>query len=59
MISGLGMGWSNCRHDFDSPFVLHGKKVPIEEAAKSGAVRAYKIVVEQPAAGGTAERGRS
>ncbi len=39
------MGWSNCRHDLDSPFSLHGKKVPIDEAS-GGKVKAYKIVVE-------------
>jgi len=41
---GLGMGWSNCRHDFDAPYLLHGKKVPVESA--DGAAKAYKIVVE-------------
>ncbi|CAJ0572366.1 unnamed protein product, partial [Mesorhabditis spiculigera] len=24
---GIGAGWSNCRHDLSSPFLLHGRKV--------------------------------
>ncbi|KAK0415754.1 hypothetical protein QR680_012100 [Steinernema hermaphroditum] len=44
---GIGMGWSNCRHDLQNPFLLHGKKVPV--SADTGAKPAYNIVVEQAA----------
>ncbi|CAD6194910.1 unnamed protein product [Caenorhabditis auriculariae] len=44
---GLGTGWSNCRHDFVSPYLLHGKKVPVEQDPQGKA--AYNILVEKKA----------
>ena len=26
---GLGMAYSNCQHDFQSPYLLHGKYVKV------------------------------
>jgi inner membrane organizing system protein 1 len=43
---GIGNGWSNCRHDLEAPYVLHGRKVRAgtEISGKPG----YQIVVQQP-----------
>ncbi|CAJ0605335.1 unnamed protein product [Cylicocyclus nassatus] len=41
---GLGTGWSNCRHDLAQPYLLHGKKVPVEENTKG---TTYNIVLEK------------
>ncbi|PAV59933.1 hypothetical protein WR25_17392 isoform B [Diploscapter pachys] len=42
---GLGMGWSNCRHDLAQPYLLHGKKVPAGQDAQGKPT--YNIVVEK------------
>ncbi|EFP13051.1 hypothetical protein GCK72_004042 [Caenorhabditis remanei] len=42
---GLGTGWSNCRHDFASPYVLHGKKIPAGQ--DSNGKPTYNIIPEQ------------
>ncbi|ETN74145.1 hypothetical protein NECAME_13183 [Necator americanus] len=42
---GVGTGWSNCRHDLAQPYLLHGKKVPIEEDTQGKP--AFKIVLEK------------
>lgn len=47
-ILGLGMGWSNCRHDLESPYILHGKKVRINTDTNGKAV--YQIVVQPQSA---------
>ncbi|CAB3405646.1 unnamed protein product [Caenorhabditis bovis] len=31
---GLGTGWANCSHDFASPYLLHGKKIPAGQDAQ-------------------------
>ncbi|KAL9825563.1 MICOS complex subunit MIC10 isoform 1-T1 [Geothlypis trichas] len=31
---GLGMAYSNCQHDFQSPYLLHGKFVKLSEPVK-------------------------
>ncbi|KAK6177127.1 MICOS complex subunit Mic10 [Patella vulgata] len=28
---GLGMAYANCQHDFQNPFLLHGKKVKVDK----------------------------
>ncbi|KAI6205108.1 hypothetical protein M3Y94_00755100 [Aphelenchoides besseyi] len=43
---GVGMGWSNCRHDINQPYLLHGKKVKTGTDANGKAV--YQIVVQPP-----------
>lgn len=44
LILGIGMGLSNCRHDLDAPFLLHGKKIPTNNSTGG-----YQIVVSPPA----------
>ncbi|KHN76971.1 Mitochondrial inner membrane organizing system protein F54A3.5 [Toxocara canis] len=45
---GLGMGWSNCRHDLQSPFLLHGRKVRTDELAVSTDAKPDYMVVMDP-----------
>ncbi|ESO90436.1 hypothetical protein LOTGIDRAFT_217865 [Lottia gigantea] len=28
---GFGMAYANCQHDFQSPFFIHGKNVPVTD----------------------------
>ncbi|KAF8361082.1 hypothetical protein PRIPAC_88005 [Pristionchus pacificus] len=42
---GIGAGWSNCRHDLNAPFLVHGKKVPTGTDAQGRPV--YNIVVDK------------
>ncbi|CAD5229458.1 unnamed protein product [Bursaphelenchus okinawaensis] len=44
---GIGMGWSNCRHDLNDPYLLHGQKV---KAGQEGGKPSYQIVVQPPKA---------
>jgi hypothetical protein len=44
--AGVGMGWSNCKHELKKPYLLHGKKVrAIEADGKSS----YQIVIQNEA----------
>ncbi|KJH46057.1 hypothetical protein DICVIV_07867 [Dictyocaulus viviparus] len=42
---GLGMGWSNCRHDLAQPYILHGKKIPVDQDAEGKTT--YAILPEK------------
>ncbi|VDN51431.1 unnamed protein product [Dracunculus medinensis] len=46
---GLGMGWSNCRHDFQSPFLLHGRKILTDHINSSNNSKAEYTILIEPA----------
>ncbi|KAK7497951.1 hypothetical protein BaRGS_00010822 [Batillaria attramentaria] len=32
---GLGMGYANCQHDFQHPYLLHGQRIKMTESGGS------------------------
>jgi len=32
--AGLGMGYANCQHDFQNPFLLHGQRIKVAQTAE-------------------------
>ncbi|CAM9751465.1 unnamed protein product [Bubo scandiacus] len=48
---GLGMAYSNCQHDFQSPYLLHGKFVKMSFCQPSAAlpdIPVYKYFLQLP-----------